>query len=523
MIEPAGDIKNLTIPWLLQDLRKEGRTGTVSLASEQAVKKIFFSSGEIIYAASNLPDDQLITRLLREGKITQQYFDATNEIIKKKPGKSTISVLIEFDFIAKPVLEEAAAVLAKQVVLSVFGWRSGRYIFDDGPLPLADIISLRMDTGALIVEGVQSLDWQSVRKSLPSLKTVLLPGAEPAPPAQLARMEPDCHAVLALINGTLSIEELCARSGIGDFNTLQSVFRLLALRMVRTGAEKTEQQMKAARAAAPETAQKPPEKPAAAAPPADDVPLSKEQIEQAYQALRHQDNYQVLGIADKATTSEIKKAYFKLAKAYHPDRHLAPEMANLKSKFESLFTAIHNAYQTLSDPAKRQEYDKLRTGRKAEAPSGAQFEEKHAEEYVENYAEKTGQAAAFYQAGMKDFKIGNFWGAAEAFTSAARLDPVKADYYYYLGLSLARIPRRRHEAEEKLQKAIEIDPLKIAYRLELGALYLKSGLKTKALAVYAQALEQDPSSEEVKKAITAAGGSVPTAPDENAQAASGPH
>jgi tetratricopeptide (TPR) repeat protein len=127
---------------------------------------------------------------------------------------------------------------------------------------------------------------------------------------------------------------------------------------------------------------------------------------------------------------------------------------------------------------------------------------------VENYAEKVGRAAAYFEAGMKDLSLGNYWGAAESFAWAARLDPLKSDYFYHYGISLTRIPRRRHEAEENLKKAIEIDPLKPGYHLELGFLYLHSGLKRKALDAYNDALRQNPASDKLREAIKAAGGTA---------------
>jgi tetratricopeptide (TPR) repeat protein len=507
MIVPAGDIKDMTVPWLFQGLRKEKQSGTVVFAREQAVKKIYVQDGEIISAASNLDDDRLVACLLRSGKITRQYYDASNEIVKKT-GKNIGAVLVEYDFITPQDLAAAAGLQVKQIILSVFSWRDGRYIFDNGPLPLSEIIAIRINTGELIVEAIRGLDWQIMRKSLPTLKTVLHPSADASLVTQSSRLEQDCYTVLALIDGRRSIEELCSQSGIGDFNTLKAVYMLLALTAVEKGAVKTEAEMKSARAAMQETASarehKAPEQASAAGAQAD-ARVSKQMIEQAYTVLQHQDNYQVLGVSSSATPAEIKKAYFRLAKIYHPDRHLEPEMTNLKEKFESLFTAIHGAYQTLSDPVKRQEYEVVRTGRQHEA----QYEEKRPEEYVENYAEKTGQAAAYFKAGMKDLKIGNFWGAAESFASATRLDPMKADYFYQYGVSLKHIPRRRHEAEENLKKAIEIDPLKTEYHLELAALYLHSGLKSKAFDIYNEALRQNPDSNKIREAIAAAGGTVP--------------
>jgi len=106
---------------------------------------------------------------------------------------------------------------------------------------------------------------------------------------------------------------------------------------------------------------------------------------------------------------------------------------------------------------------------------------------------------------MREFKTGNYWGAVESFTWATRLDPIKAPYFYYQGLCLMNIPRRKHEAEESLQKAIEIDPTKIEFHIELSNLYIKNGLKSKALGVLNNALNHHPDSPRINDAIAAAG------------------
>src|SRR5690349_20607831 len=70
-------------------------------------------------------------------------------------------------------------------------------------------------------------------------------------------------------------------------------------------------------------------------------------------ALQYKDYYAILGVPRTATDAEIKKAFRKLAREYHPD------VAKDKKQAEEKFKEVNEAYEVLSDAEKRKRYDQL--------------------------------------------------------------------------------------------------------------------------------------------------------------------
>ena len=116
------------------------------------------------------------------------------------------------------------------------------------------------------------------------------------------------------------------------------------------------------------------------------------------------DYYKVLGVERNASQDDIKKAYRKMARKYHPD--LNKDDPNAKDKFQE----INEANEVLSDPEKRKKYDEY----------GEHW--KHADEFkaereaYQRAQERGGQSAYWYSVNGDDFMGGFGRGNASGFS-----------------------------------------------------------------------------------------------------------
>jgi len=153
--------------------------------------------------------------------------------------------------------------------------------------------------------------------------------------------------------------------------------------------------------------------------------------------MEYKDYYEILGVKRDATAAEIKSAYRKLARKYHPD-------VNKTKEAESKFKDINEAYEVLGDNAKRQRYDSLGSnwqgGSEYTPPPGFEnfsfnFNQGGAQSF--DFGSGAGGFSDFFSSLFGDFMAGGQTGRAQsgfsgfdfnqARTSQARQRPPKSE------------------------------------------------------------------------------------------------
>ncbi len=167
--------------------------------------------------------------------------------------------------------------------------------------------------------------------------------------------------------------------------------------------------------------------------------------------MEYKDYYKILEIDKKATESEIKSAYRKLARKFHPD--LNPDDKDAKKKFQE----INEANEVLTDPDKRKKYDKY----------GKDWQ--HAEQYEQagqsNYSKSQNQGGAnFGQSGEYDFSdfFSSMFGGQQTGQKQGRSQSYKGqDFNTELHLSLM-------DAYTTHQQTLDINGNKVRITIPAG-------------------------------------------------------
>jgi DnaJ-class molecular chaperone len=142
------------------------------------------------------------------------------------------------------------------------------------------------------------------------------------------------------------------------------------------------------------------------------------------QILDELDYFQILKIGQNASPPELKAAYYRESRAYHPDRFSTLPPSELKDNIGKIYKRINEAYVCLRDDSKRVKYLADILG--ADRPKKLRFVEASEQEMKKDKEQEVGQTPQgrkFFMAGLADMAAQRFASAERNFKMALTYEP----------------------------------------------------------------------------------------------------
>jgi hypothetical protein len=522
-----GSLAEGLLPTVLRDLYVARKTGFLHFNREGERRSVYFSKGNIVHADTNVREERLGETLVRQGLLTEADLKrATGFVLRDK--KRLGAVLVELDILDGDRLEDALAVHVREILLKVMTWTEGSYEFEEKEEGgIEPGLALKLSTGELILEAVRRIDDPDViRYALGNIDRILGLSTDPLLRFQKITLSPADGYILSRIDGTLSTREVVQVIPMVAEDTMKSIFGLLCTGVVEylpvppKAPPKAEPKPVAPvpkpAAAAPTPPPQPPPSvappaasPAAAATPAVSSAPSvsaeqearRKEVLELFETLKGKNHFEMLGIPRASNEAQVKEAYFKLARRFHPDSHHDPSLSDLRDKIEAIFIRLGEAYEVLRDRNRRSSYESDLVSRMPRGPQAGggpapapaapdpEAESRMAEESVKR-AEKL-------------YSQEKYWDAIQLLEPALQNLKGKMLQRARVGLakSYVKNPKWVKRAEEQLQTVIREDANHAEAHFLLAGIYKASGLKNRAIHEYQRVLELKPEHEESRAAL----------------------
>ena len=177
--------------------------------------------------------------------------------------------------------------------------------------------------------------------------------------------------------------------------------------------------------------------------------------------------FEILEISPDASIEDIKAAYHRLAKQWHPDRYSGQEKVVAEEKFR----ALAEAFSTLKDPGRRlAALNQLPRTPVPPSPGAAQDRESPKERSSEDWADMAREA----------FKAGNVDQARALIHYAIRMDDGKAAYQALLAAILEQEGSDVRGVMKALEAAVRLDPKDVESHIKLASHFKSQGMTARA-------------------------------------------
>ena len=478
--ELSGNFLTHPFAELIAEIAQAGLTGSLRIESGEKKYIVYFNSGRVRFAVSNSRSARLFDMLLRQKRLTA---DDLKQIPNFANDMEFVGYLESTGFLDRKSRERLFIDQINGILIETLTAQSGNWSFSHLNR-LRDGLSFDIDHRSLLIEYARCLTVDTVLKRFRSLNESFSASDQPAGSLPLNQNEAKLLAMVSAEPATA--EELISYARLAESETIRALYTLwLAGYLVRSEWNPAFSHMKVAaiRDARLElkqeakTAFRPKvEKPVeiveeiVVVPPAAPVLTLEDYLKRVESA---ETLYDVLGLEHTAELADIKRSYFSIAKAFHPD-HFHQQGGSILKRVQNAFTELTHAHETLKSEITRETYDfKIRkeiAERENTRSAGTNFEQ----------SAQFQQAAENYERGFGLLMDGEVEASLPFFARAVHFDPKSARAHAYFGKALSSDSKHRHKAEAEMQAAVKLDANNPTYRIMLAEFFIQMNLMKRA-------------------------------------------
>ncbi len=456
-----------SIPLVLKEIFVGQKTGRLITRTLEDQRIFFFQDGVLLYAKTDAPGEELLDILISQGHVTLEQADQLG--LQVPTTRSLGEELLERGLVDRDVFFEALMTQARQALLSVFLSPEAELIFEESPPFQARGLDSHLSLPRLIAEGVRLMPPQP---GVPDLFAGMVPSLRGELFSDSLTEEE--RRLMALVDGRRGSLDLVKASGLEPDVFWREMLLLLSLDIIEL---------------------KPAGAQLAAAPSPSSYPTQDllSEVQVLKEALGSIDYYQLLNVPADASQDEVKRAYFEMARKFHPDAFGGDLPAESRQAVFEVFNAVTKAYQALIARAPKTTASASAASVGTDLASVLKSSEERAEGKV--------RANVLFRKGQKLYDEGRFGGAAAMFQEAVHLDPQRSEYFLWLARAEAKVPTLVKKSEKDYQQASRLGPDDPEPHVGLALLYKKEGLLNLAAKHLEKAAELDPSHPIVRREL----------------------
>jgi curved DNA-binding protein CbpA len=433
-----GQLESHPLPVLLAQILERNLSGMLHIESGESKTWVWFDQG--FPAGVSIPNSEVyLGMVMREmGLIDDATFNESL-MVMAKTSKLRGQVLMEMGKINQEQLAQALSVQLMRKLIELFNIHKGTYRFAEGESIPGRMQPFRIHPYPVIYNGIKNC-YQT--EELEIILGDLLAGKACRVSEQfeerqgLLELPSDEQADIESLKEFRLPEDFVEKARSGATSAMMLLLMLHCCGMLEIGEASSAKKAVLPR---PEPGPRPPQKPK--------VPEELEKrLKEKVKQIKAEDLQGLLEVPADAGVEQVKKAYLKLTKEFHPDRLPADTDPSIKEVTNFIFSKLSEAHQTLSDPARRKAFMKTAARQAGVAvpvdPEGALLEYEKARVFINK----------------KDYAK-----AVVHLKEAHELDPKNAEYFsrfLWFGYVAAEEPKqdKLHEVRMNLEEMYRAVP-----------------------------------------------------------------